>query len=116
MPRGGPRPGAGAKPGNLNALKHGRGSAQLMALAAYVAQHPHLRHTFIRYHRRLRRQQRQAELGAAHLLQQFLRLALLANDHTIRDFLNLDLPRNARKNAKPSNPQSSSPKRSKIPI
>ncbi len=34
MPRGGRRPGAGAPRGNLNALKHGRHSAQLRVLLA----------------------------------------------------------------------------------
>jgi len=32
MPRGGPRPGAGAPQGNINALRHGRYSPRLVAL------------------------------------------------------------------------------------
>jgi hypothetical protein len=32
MPRGGPRPGAGAPIGNINALRHGRYSPRLLAL------------------------------------------------------------------------------------
>ncbi len=38
--RGGRRPGAGAPPGNLNALKHGRRSAQFAQLGALLATLP----------------------------------------------------------------------------
>ena len=109
--RGGRRPGAGAKPGNLNALKHGRTSAQLEALAAFVARHPRLRQIFIRYNRRLRKQQRQAERGAAHLLQQLLQRAA-ANDRTFVPILDSLRAQNHETSSKPSTPQSPASKRS----
>ena len=52
MPRGGKRPGAGAPKGNLNALKHGRHSAQLQQLAVTLALLPSVRDTFIKVDRR----------------------------------------------------------------
>jgi hypothetical protein len=40
MPRGGPRPGAGAPAGNLNAYKHGKTSRQHARLAEIIASDP----------------------------------------------------------------------------
>ena len=40
MPRGGPRPGAGAPTGNLNAYKHGKTSRQHARLAEIIASDP----------------------------------------------------------------------------
>jgi hypothetical protein len=40
MPRGGKRPGAGAPKGNLNALKHGRHSTQLLAFTYLLLRSP----------------------------------------------------------------------------
>lgn len=57
--RGGHRPGAGAKPGNLNALKHGRHSPRFRALAQDLTIHPDLRQAVIRTARRQARLQRQ---------------------------------------------------------
>jgi hypothetical protein len=42
MPRGGYRPGSGAKPGNTNAIKNGRRSPRLRALRAAVRSLPEL--------------------------------------------------------------------------
>jgi len=42
MPRGGPRPGAGAPLGNLNALKTGRRSKQVEALTDAILANPNL--------------------------------------------------------------------------
>ncbi|MGB6836100.1 MAG: hypothetical protein WBF66_00165 [Dehalococcoidia bacterium] len=63
MPRGGPRPGAGAPRGNLNALKHGLHSDQMKALALALAQLP----LFRRYLQRLaaRRATQRRELATA---------------------------------------------------
>jgi len=76
MPRGGKRPGAGAPKGNLNALKHGRHSAQLQQLAVTLALLPHVRDTFIKVARRRRRQHRTAAKAGHQLLAQFLRACL----------------------------------------
>ncbi len=43
MPRGGKRPGAGAKPGNVNALKHGRNSVRLRQLLPALLEVPEFR-------------------------------------------------------------------------
>lgn len=49
MPRGGPRPGAGAPKGNLNALKHGLRSQQFRRLAYQLAKSPTLRAALARF-------------------------------------------------------------------
>jgi len=41
--KGGPRPGAGAPRGNLNALKHGRRSTQFSQLGLLLAANPKIR-------------------------------------------------------------------------
>jgi hypothetical protein len=40
---GGRRPGAGGRPGNFNALKHGRDSKQLEQIVRYLARDPAFR-------------------------------------------------------------------------
>ncbi len=45
--RGGRRPGAGGKPGNLNALKHGRRSAQFAHLGLILATIPETRQALL---------------------------------------------------------------------
>ena len=77
MPRGGRRPGAGAPRGNLNALKHGRHSAQLQQLALTLALLPHVRDTFIKFARRQRHRRRAAANAGHQLLTQLLRACLV---------------------------------------
>ena len=76
MARGGKRPGAGAPKGNLNALKHGRHSAQLQQLAVTLALLPSVRDTFIKVARRQRRQRRTAARAGHLLFTQLLRACL----------------------------------------
>jgi hypothetical protein len=66
--RGGRRPGAGGKPGNLNALKHGRRSAQFAQLGALLATIPETRQALLHLAARHRLKQRKAEQVAALLL------------------------------------------------
>ena len=68
MPRGGKRPGAGAPRGNLNALKSGRHSTQLRALADTLASIPEARSILISAARRHARHKRQASRIALSLL------------------------------------------------
>ncbi len=67
-PRGGYRPGAGAKPGNLNALKHGRRSAQFAQLGLLLASMPETRQALLGLARRHHLKERKAEQVAARLL------------------------------------------------
>ena len=76
MPRGGKRPGAGAPKGNLNAMKHGRHSAQLQQLAVTLALLPAVQGTLIKLARRQRRQRRAAAVAGHLLLTQLLRACL----------------------------------------
>ena len=76
--RGGRRPGAGARPGNMNALKHGRNSHLVQTLLAALAAHPTTREALIRMARRQRARQREAERTAAVLLRQLLNRALVS--------------------------------------
>jgi hypothetical protein len=55
--RGGRRPGAGAPPGNLNGLKHGRHSKQLLALSRGIHYDPRVRRMFLAFVRATRRLQ-----------------------------------------------------------
>jgi hypothetical protein len=64
--RGGKRPGAGAPKGNLNALKHGRHSAQLRALLA-LFHAPAVQDIIARLIRRQARRQRRLQRDAAVL-------------------------------------------------
>ncbi|MBI2914060.1 MAG: hypothetical protein HYY03_09080 [Chloroflexi bacterium] len=68
MPRGGRRPGAGAKPGNLNALKHGLRSRQFAQLGMLLASIPQARQALLDLARRHQLKQRRAEEVAALLL------------------------------------------------
>jgi hypothetical protein len=66
--RGGYRPGSGGKPGNLNALKHGRRSAQLAQLGLLLAAIPETHQALLHLARRHHLKQRKAEQVAARLL------------------------------------------------
>ncbi len=66
--RGGRRPGAGGKPGNLNALKHGRRSAQFAHLGLILATIPATRQALLHLAARHRLKQRKAEQVAVLLL------------------------------------------------
>ena len=66
--RGGRRPGAGGKPGNLNALKHGRRSAQFAYLGLILATIPETRQALLHLAARHRLKQRKAEQVAVLLL------------------------------------------------
>ncbi len=70
--RGGRRPGAGAPLGNLNALKHGRRSAQFAQLGALLATLPEAREALLGLARRHQLKQRRAEDVATLLLQRLL--------------------------------------------
>ena len=70
--RGGRRPGAGAPPGNLNALKHGRRSAQFAQLGALLATLPEASQALLAIARRHQLKQRRAEDVATLLLQRLL--------------------------------------------
>ncbi len=114
MPRGGRRPGAGAKPGNLNALRHGRRSGHVQRLLALLSAIPEVREALIGLARRQRAQRRQAERTAAHILYTLLNQALigLTNHHTDSPpsdsdpLLNALLPR-APSNTEPTPPDPS---------
>jgi len=92
MPRGGRRPGAGARPGNMNALKHGRNSQLVQTLLAALAAHPTTREALIRMARRQRARRREAERTAAVLLRQLLNRALvsLKDDQTAEQRANTE--------------------------
>ncbi len=66
--RGGRRPGAGGKPGNLNALKHGRRSAQFAHLGLILATIPEARQALLHLAARHGLKQRKAEHVAVLLL------------------------------------------------
>ncbi len=66
--RGGRRPGAGGKPGNLNALKHGLRSAQFAHLGLILATIPEARQALLHLADRHRLKQRKAEQVAVLLL------------------------------------------------
>jgi len=65
--RGGPRPGAGAPRGNLNALKHGRRSTQFSQLGLLLAANPKIRAALLALARRHQIKQRRADEVAALL-------------------------------------------------
>jgi hypothetical protein len=58
--RGGRRPGAGAPKGNLNALKHGRRSAQFAQLGVLLAGNPKTQEAILNFARRLEGKQQDA--------------------------------------------------------
>ncbi len=74
--RGGRRPGAGAPKGNLNALKHGRRSAQFAQLGALLASLPQTRNALLNLAQRHQLKERRAEEVAALLLTGVLQRAL----------------------------------------
>jgi hypothetical protein len=78
--RGGRRPGAGAPKGNLNALKHGRRSAQFAELGVLLATIPQARDALLALARRHQLKQNRAEDVANLLLQR-----LLEHAHQIRN-------------------------------
>jgi hypothetical protein len=65
---GGARPGAGAPKGNLNALKHGRRSAQFAAIGALLAADPKIREALLTMASRKNMKQRKAQTVAATIL------------------------------------------------
>jgi hypothetical protein len=71
MPRGGYRPGSGAKPGNLNALKEGQHSAQLHELESLLARHPEVREYLVHFAHRQAKRQREAEQIARAIFKRF---------------------------------------------
>lgn len=68
MPRGGPRPGSGPPPGNLNAYKHGRTSRQHRRLLQLIAQDPEAHRLLLDIAQRNRRRRQQARREAVRLL------------------------------------------------
>ena len=68
MPKGGPRPGAGAPKGNLNALKHGRTSRQLKQVSRILAALPRHPEPADGVKPRKSKRRRAAGALAAHLL------------------------------------------------
>ena len=68
MPRGGPRPGAGAPKGNLNALKHGKMSRQLKQVSVILAVLPRPPHTAANLKPRVSKRRKNVRMLAAHLL------------------------------------------------
>ena len=72
MPRGGKRPGAGAPRGNLNAVKSGRYSQRLKALADSLAKVPQVRSLLLEFHRRQRYEDRKAARVARKALLDFI--------------------------------------------
>ena len=68
MPRGGPRPGSGPPPGNLNAYKHGRTSRQHRRLLQLIARDPEAQRLLLDIARRNRRRHQQAQREAVRLL------------------------------------------------
>ncbi len=73
--RGGRRPGAGGKPGNLNALKHGHRSAQFAHLGLILATIPETRQALLHLAARHRLKQRKAEQVAVLLLKAMMERA-----------------------------------------
>ncbi|MDO8751898.1 MAG: hypothetical protein Q7K03_12275 [Dehalococcoidia bacterium] len=70
MPRGGKRPGAGARKGNLNALKHGRNSQQVEDFMLALLSMPRIQEILAAYYRRHQRTERQATKVVQGLLQE----------------------------------------------
>ena len=111
--RGGRRPGADGKPGNLNALKHGRRSAQFAYLGLILATIPETRQALLHLAARHRLKQRKAEQVAVLLLNKMMeRARSMAERQTINRNKAADpapqiRPEPARKISppKPSNPK-----------
>jgi hypothetical protein len=66
--RGGPRPGSGPPPGNLNAYKHCRTSRQHKRLLQLITENPEAHRLLLDIARRNRRRQEQARREAVRLL------------------------------------------------
>ncbi len=73
--RGGRRPGAGAPRGNLNALNHGRRSAQFAELGALLATIPQARDALLALAERHQLKQRRAEDEATLLFSRLMQHA-----------------------------------------
>jgi hypothetical protein len=109
--RGGRRPGAGGKPGNLNALKHGRRSAQFARLGLILATIPETRQALLHLADRHRLKQRKAEQVAVLLLNAMMeRARSMAERQTINKNEAADpapqirpVPSKSANPAKPSN-------------
>ena len=109
--RGGCRPGAGGKPGNLNALKHGRRSAQFAHLGLILASIPEAQQALLHLATRHRLKQRKAEQVAVLLLNAMMeRARSMAERQTINRNEASDLtpqihpaPSKSANAAKPSN-------------
>jgi hypothetical protein len=90
---GGRHPGAGARKGNLNALKRGRFSRYQQAFIEALMQVPETREIMIAISKRQRAQTRRAEQGGAALMSELVRkigiLALQGDEHLedIQEFL-----------------------------
>ncbi len=111
--RGGRRPGAGGKPGNLNALKHGRRSAQFAHLGLILATIPETRQALLHLAARHRLKQRKAEQVAVRLLNAMMeRARSMAERQTINQNEAADpAPQIRREPAiKKSPPEPSNPK------
>jgi hypothetical protein len=77
MPRGGKREGAGAPKGNLNALKHGKRSAQLAELGATIAASPTARKVLLEIAARDADNARKADETAAYIVAEVLRRGIV---------------------------------------
>ncbi len=111
--RGGRRPGAGGRPGNLNALKHGRRSAQFAQLGLILATIPETRQALLHLAARHRLKQRKAEQVAVLLLNAMMeRARSMAERQTInRNEAAAPTPQIRRESArKISPPEPSNPK------
>jgi hypothetical protein len=86
---GGRRRGAGARKGNLNALKHGRYSRYQRERIEVMLQVPAVREVMINISKRQRAQTRRAEEGAAALMAELVRrvgrLAIHPGDDHLED-------------------------------
>jgi hypothetical protein len=92
--RGGPRPNSGPPRGNLNALKHGRYSAQFAALGTLIALNPRLRETILALAQRHNLKAKKAEAATVELFGHIMRHAAeVAAGRTDKPFLPNDLKR-----------------------
>ena len=80
MLRGGKRPGAGAPRGNLNAVKSGRYSRRLRAIARGLGSIPEVRDFLLDFQRRQRREERRAARIARRALLDFISSAPAENN------------------------------------
>ncbi len=114
MPRGGKRPGAGAKPGNLNALKDGRHSPRFRQLLLALLALPEFRTLLLMAHRRQVAQDhsiRRTLIALVPSLADFIPPSAAVTAASLRNSINHYL---ASPPAKPENPHNS-PKTVKDP-